>query len=405
MKKTKLVWICSFTNREIDSKLPVWKYTNEYAPWVTNLLKGFEERVDLEIHVISPKEYLKKQTTLFLNNIHYHFIPDGMPIWHRHWPEIFRFDVFSNFYFFKKKVIKTVKRIHPDLISLIGAENAMYSSSILGLNNKYPTLIVIQGFISQMKQAIKLSPYQNKRIEVEETILKSYKYYAGEQDSSTYISNYNSNHIFFKVYFPINESIASNIKQVDIKYDCIFFGRLSIEKGVEDFIKVIAEIKRKKPDVKACIIGDGDIRPYSSLANSFDCTSNIDFIGFLKTQNELFEYVKSSRIFLVTPYFERLSSTIREAMFLKVPIIAYSTGGIPYINEFDENIYLVKTGDYKEVARKAILLLENKTLRINLAEKAYQYANQEYSLTTNTQRLISAYQHILEDTNNHYHEL
>lgn len=405
MKKTKLVWICSFTNREIDSKLPVWKYTNEYAPWVTNLLKGFEEREDLEIHVISPKEYLKKQTTLFLNNIHYHFIPDGMPIWHRHWPEIFRFDVFSNFYFFKKKVIKTVKRIHPNLISLIGAENAMYSSSILGLNNKYPTLIVIQGFISQMKQAIKLSPYQNKRIEVEETILKSYKYYAGEQDSSTYISNYNSNHIFFKVYFPINESIASNIKQVDIRYDCIFFGRLSIEKGVEDFIKVIAEIKKKKPDVKACIIGDGDIRPYSSLANSFDCTSNIDFIGFLKTQNELFEYVKSSRIFLVTPYFERLSSTIREAMFLKVPIIAYSTGGIPYINEFDENIYLVKTGDYKEVARKAILLLENKTLRINLAEKAYQYANQEYSLTTNTQRLISAYQHILEDTNNHYHEL
>lgn len=400
MKKTKLVWICSFTNAEIDSKLPVWKYTNEYAPWVINLLKGFEERKDLEIHVISPKEYLKKPTTLIINNIHYHFIPDGVPIWHRHWPEIFRFDVYSNFYFFRKKVKDTINKIHPDLISLIGAENAMYSSSILDLNNKYPTLIVIQGFISQMKKAIKLSAFQNKRIEVEETILKSYKYYAGEQDSSTYISNYNSNHVFFKVYFPINETVASNIKHVNKKYDCIFFGRLSIEKGVEDFIKVIAEIKKKKPDIKACIIGDGDIRPYSSLANSFNCMSNIEFIGFLKTQNELFEYVKSSRIFLVTPYFERLSSTIREAMFLKVPIIAYSTGGIPYINEFDENIYLVKTGDYQEVARKAILLLENKTLRINLAEKAFQYATQEYSLTTNTQRLISAYQYILEDTNN-----
>ena len=62
----------------------------------------------------------------------------------------------------------------------------------------------------------------------------------------------------------------------------IFFGRLSVEKGVDDFIKVIAEIKKKKPDIKACVIGDGDIRPYRSLANTFNCVSNIDFIGFLK---------------------------------------------------------------------------------------------------------------------------
>jgi len=84
--------------------------------------------------------------------------------------------------------------------------------------------------------------------------------------------------------------------------------------------------------------------------------------------------------------------------------VAYATGGIPYINEFDENIYLVKTGDYQEMAIKTLLLLENESLRTNLAEKAYQYALQEYSLKVNVERLISAYQIIINNNNNEWHE-
>ena len=87
-------------------------------------------------------------------------------------------------------------------------------------------------------------------------------------------------------------------------------------------------------------------------------------------------------------------------MFLKVPIVAYATGGIPNINEFYENIYLVKTGDYKEMARRTLLLIENEALRNSLAGKAYKYANREFSLKANTERLFSAYQAILNDTKN-----
>ena len=87
--------------------------------------------------------------------------------------------------------------------------------------------------------------------------------------------------------------------------------------------------------------------------------------------------------------------TIREAMYLKVPIVAYATGGIPYINEFDENIYMVKTGDYKAMAEKTLQLLNDETARNDLAEKAFKYALNEYSLAVNTERLIAAYKEIL----------
>jgi glycosyltransferase involved in cell wall biosynthesis len=395
--KIKIVWICHFTNSEVQNKLPLWRGINEFAPWVTNLAKGFENNKDIELHIVSPHEYLKRSKNLNIRNIHYHFIPFGIPFWHRHWPGIFKLVIYPNYYFFRRKVKKTIKQIKPDLINLIGAENAYYSSSILDFKKDYPILITIQGFISQLKGEIMLHLDLKKRMDVEEQILRTFKYYGGEQDSSTYISSYNSNHVFFRFYFPANEVLALKTKDNGKLYDCIYFGRLSKEKGVEDFVKIIAEIKSKKPEIKACIVGGGNMNPLFTIAKELNCSNNIDFKGFVITQKELYEIVKASKVFLAPPYFERLSSTIREAMFLKVPVVAYATGGIPYINEFDENIYLVKTGDYQEMARRTILLLENKSLRNDLAEKAYQYAIREFSLKINSERIFSAYQTILNE--------
>ena len=113
----------------------------------------------------------------------------------------FRFDVYSNFYFFRRKIKKDSKSIKPDLINLIGAENSYYSSSILDLKPHYPVLIFIQGFISQFKdEPHQISELKN-RIKIEEKILKSFKYYCGEQDSSTYISAYNPDQYFLEYIF------------------------------------------------------------------------------------------------------------------------------------------------------------------------------------------------------------
>ena len=75
----KVVWICHFTNEEVQSKLPLWRAKNEFASWIPNMLKGFENRNDIEIYVISPHDYLKKLTTFSIRNINYLFIPYGIP--------------------------------------------------------------------------------------------------------------------------------------------------------------------------------------------------------------------------------------------------------------------------------------------------------------------------------------
>jgi len=158
MPKIKIVWLCHFTNTEVQSLLPLWrKRQPEFAFWIPNMLKGFEMREDIEIHVISPHIYLKRSTNIKLRNIHYHFIPLGIPLVHLRWPKFFEFDIISNYRLYRKKVKKTIYKIQPDIIDLIGAENVFYSSSILDFKNVYPISVTIQGFISQLKDELKSS--------------------------------------------------------------------------------------------------------------------------------------------------------------------------------------------------------------------------------------------------------
>lgn len=395
-EKIKIVWICHFSNGEINKELRLYNKVDEFASWIPNTLKGFEQRDDIEMHIIAPHYYLKKETELLLRNIHYYFIPVGIPFNHKPWPNRVPIDVMTNFYHFRIRTKKIVSRIKPDLINLMGAENSYYSSAILDYKESYPVIITIQGFISQLKIKT-LSIRTRHRVYIEKKILKEFKYFLGENDSKTYISDFNEDFIFFKGFFPTNENLISEISNQEKKYDCIYFGRLDKAKGIEDFIKIIAEIKKINSDIRGCVLGYGNYKLFKEFAKSMSCDNNIEFAGFARSQKELFEYVKASKIFLVPTYFDRLPATIREAMFLKVPIVAYSTGGIPYINENDENIYLVKTGDYKEMARKTLQLLNNEKLRNELAEKAYLFAQNEFSLVVNTERMINAYHSVIKD--------
>ena len=65
----KIVWICNFSNAEVQTKLPLWKNANECGILISNLLKDYETREGIELHLISPHNYLKKQTIRLAHSI------------------------------------------------------------------------------------------------------------------------------------------------------------------------------------------------------------------------------------------------------------------------------------------------------------------------------------------------
>jgi hypothetical protein len=148
IKIIKVLWLCHFSNQEVQEILKPQKKIGEYAPWIFHLARLFEGEDTIELHIVSPHEYIKSYQSFTLKGIHYHFFNAHIPLWGRHWPGFFQFDFWSDFFFTKRKVKKIIDRINPNIIHLHGAENAYYSSSILQFKEKFPVLITIQGFIS-----------------------------------------------------------------------------------------------------------------------------------------------------------------------------------------------------------------------------------------------------------------
>lgn len=404
MGKIKIVWICHFTNNEIQNKLPLWGKFNEFAPWIPNAITGFEKRDDVELHIVAPHIYLKRDTHFMHRGVNYHFLSFGFPILNRPWPSFLALDAKLGYPFLSRKIARVVIKINPDVVNLQGAENAYYSSSILKLKSKFPCVITIQGFACHMQD--KTSQINKRRIVVEQMILRSFKYFYLDYDAVHVVRKYSPNMVGKTLWWPAAEvaiSATVDVAYQDKRYDVLYCGRMEKSKGIEDFIKIVAILKVEMPNIKACVIGEcmpSYFNYLKDLAQELSCFDNIHFIGFVDTQKEMFGYFKASKIMLVPTLVDRYPTTIKEAIFLKIPVIAYCTGNIPWTNHNCENIVLVEHGDPQKMACETHNLLKNKNIQDKLVQSAYEFYEEEFSCSKNVDRFISGYKETIIDFHN-----
>lgn len=398
IEKIKVVWICHFSNLEIQKRLPLVKQLPQFAPWISLLINEFENHPEIELHVISPFEWLKRDSELEINGISYYFFRTGIPFIHRHWPTIFKLDYWTEFYFFRKKIKRIVNRINPDIINLHGIENPYYSMSIFDLKN-YPILITIQGLYTYSNSHSK-SFIDKMRLRVESKILSEfYNFGVRVKFLKDNISSRNpkANFYWHKYPYKFNHLIQSNEEITD--NDVIFFARLSKDKGIEDLLHAISIVKNSLPQVSVKIIGKAN-HNYTvflyDLVKRLNIEENVKFLGFLPTQESLHNYVLKSRLNVLPTYNDILPGTIIESMFLKVPVLAYSANGVVDINFERENIRLVEVGNRIELANQIEIILKDVELRNRLRKNAFDYANTNFDNSIEAQKLIEVYNTIIQ---------
>ncbi|MFK5982674.1 MAG: glycosyltransferase family 4 protein [Flavobacteriaceae bacterium] len=401
-RKIKVVWICHFYEKSLDDKLPLRKKGSEFAPWVRDLILQFKDRPEVELYIISPIEYLKKRVFRYTEgNIHYTFFNAHIPIYGRHWPGFFKWDYFSNFKQNRKFVSKEVDKISPDIVNLIGAENAYYSSSILDIKDKYPHLVSIQGFIHLNSGT---GNQHKKKAQIEKQILSTCNNFAYQiNHTANVIKSFNNftklHHFFYPVSLP-PKGVVNNGKT---QYDFVFFARITKDKGIEDLIIALANVKSIKPDVKLAVLGKTSVTYMGflkQLAIDNGVDKNIEWLGFLPTQAEVHDIVSKSKITVLPTYNDIISGTIIESMFIKTPVIAYGVGGIPDLNNEEEVIKVIEKGNVKMLANKMKELLLNEKKQMQLADKAYQKAIQLFDNKKVYSNMMSIYKKIIKSTKN-----
>lgn len=399
-KKMKIVWVCRFSNPDIVSRFKIARENKkDRAPWINGLIKMFEEMYDIELHIVAPNMFNNTNYQYCQKNVTYHLYKTTFFLHYRVYNKL-QINRKTNFYFLKQRINKIIKQIDPDIVHFHGAENPIYSSAALSVIDLYPTLITIQGFISQDENANSL--YALKRKEIEINILKkAYNFGVRTEDMKLYIAKFNNKAKQYWHNYPINKPNVKFIESKIIKeYDFAFFGRVSPENGIKDLLFALFLIKKRKNDVSLVVVGyigcgyGDELRKY---CKSLDIEDNVTFKGFLPTQEEAFNEVVKAKIDVLPTYYDIIPGSIIECMYLGIPVISYSVGGIPELNFERESLILTKKGNVNLLAEKMDFLLNSPSKRVELVHNAKITVEERFNNSVIYDDLIGIYDEIYNE--------
>ena len=145
----------------------------------------------------------------------------------------------------------------------------------------------------------------------------------------------------------------------------VYIGRDSHEKGIDVLKKIESQIN----------------------ANIVYCTD----VEWEKAMIRL----KESSILVVPSRMESIPQVIKEAFYLKVPIIASDVGGIPELITNEENGILIPPDDEKKLIDSINRLFTEKEFANNIAEMGYKYVIKNLTWEALLPRYIKFYEELL----------
>ena len=170
------------------------------------------------------------------------------------------------------------------------------------------------------------------------------------------------------------------------KYDICCVARLTEQKNPVKFINVVDEVKKTFSDIRTVWVGKGELEDECLfLTSKKGLTDNIEFVGFKKNP---YEYMASSKIFLLTSDWEGFGLVAFEALSLGLPCVVSNVGGLPDIvddscgictNNIDEMVnfieQLLKKNDlYNKYSKNAVVrakMIDNYEKYIKTIENIY----------------------------------
>ena len=401
----KVIWICHFSNAEVRKRLPLAKkgrQVADYSPWVTNMIQEFKYFKDIEVHIISPHLGLNAITHTFdCEGINYHFFKADLPLLNRPWPHFFRLDAWTGFVFNRLLVRNCIKEIKPDIINLMGAENAYYSSTVLGIHH-IPVLISIQGIYSN-DERFKLVKKDVFRYNIERRIHSENKYFGiSAPFMPDLIKRDCADPILFWNRFPLKIVQLENVQDIEKMYDFVFFSRLTPTKGPDDALEALALVKECKPNVTMRMMGPVNVPYLNELrtkALELGIEKNVEISGGFALQEDMLKEAAKGKSYILPTKIDTIPGTIFEAVYLGLPVISYRTGDIPLLNKGETRVLLCDRGDIASLANNMIRLLDEPQLGEDLSRKAKVFVEKWFANKGAAMNFVQQYKAVLA----HYH--
>ena len=416
----KVAMICHFSTAEVRSHMPLddrklytffrkilkmptkEKGYGDIASWDVSTIEFFQKRDDIDLYVISAHSGLKKRVVSYESQgVHYSFvrcdratllkrlIPNDS-LWRKMNPMV-------------KDVHRLVHQINPDIVLLMGLENAYYSSTVLGIRD-YPVYGLCQTIYNNPERS-KFGLVDSKNATTEIEILKEHRFF-GVYCKKHYdlLKSIAPDRFVFKFGFP-SKGILLEPAVCEKEYDFVNFAMsMSANKGFTDVIEAMAIVKTEYPEVKLNLVGGCSVEQKAVLRKMVEGLSlqdNVIFTPFFEKKSDLFLHIQKSRFAVLPCKMDNTSGTMTQAMQLGLPIVVYKTAGTLSFNREKECALIAEHCNVEDLAAKMLVLMNNPKKAEMLVQNAreFQEKRAEYN-RGNGDRLVANIHAIINNFRN-----
>lgn len=182
-----------------------------------------------------------------------------------------------------------------------------------------------------------------------------------------------------------NFTKKTNNKSVKKGEYILYFGRLSIQKGIRTMI----EACKRLPDANFVFAGSGDLQ---DVLTGID---NITFVGF-KSGDELKKLV-SEALFTVCPseWYENCPMSVLESQMYGTPVIGANIGGIPELVDDKVDGLLFEPGNVEDLSEKIRYLNEHRDVLQTFSQRCVEKTN-DFSIDLYYSKLIEIYESAIQ---------
>lgn len=173
--------------------------------------------------------------------------------------------------------------------------------------------------------------------------------------------------------------IAHLSKEKPIQPSILFVGRLHKVKQVDLLLQSLRILHNIDSNTHLYILGDGEeYYRLKTLAENIGLSNYAHFLGFVNKLTVL-KMMRQSDVLVLPSKVEGNPRVLIEAMMCKIPIVATNVLGIKDIVQHKKTGYLVDNPDPRELARAIRDVIKNKKLSSAMADRAYDFAKQNFS--------------------------
>lgn len=418
-KKIKVVWICIVSNSTLRSRLelglPKWrklmspilnKKLNDIVPdsaqWNTNALEEFEKIDDVNLHVIFVHPKMLKFVQRFkIDNINYYAVSNGDS----------SFWSFLKLHFAPSKmdykrtwraIVNLVEEIKPEIIHVMGAENPVYSESILFLPNKIPVLVQLQTMLHE-SVAIQSNPQLKYQKACERDVLMRADYIGSKSKRFPGIVReyIKKDAVFVNARLLVAEN--ANIAPCDKQFDFVYFASY-INKSIDLAIEAFGIAHHENPNLTLDVIGgtsESEMQALTARMEELGCKEAVFFEGKLPTHEDVMKQIRKARFALLPLKIDIVSGTIREAMWNGIPVVSTITVGTPRLNKNRESLLISPIGDHEAMAANMLRLANDSELADQLRMNAATTIEEVYGdNTTRAHEWVEVYRACIDNFKN-----